>query len=170
MFKSVNDARYTMWATVITRLDSTSGADLPTGGGQFEAYQDPDSLQVLTRWIPADLTHSPTAQAKLEIPCYARGYTNLGFRSSANREVYVQELYDVVESIQFDYPAWVTLNHQSFITNIRTREELDAPEWLWTYEDSGNPIVWEVQGTTPVTDPFGKLLRYTTVLKRSKIQ
>lgn len=171
--KSLNDARYTMWATVIPRLDSASisSGNQPTPGptgGAFETYQDPDSLQILTRWVSADPSSPNATEPQYDIPCYARGYTNLGFRSSANREVFVQGEYNVIEAVQFDYPAWVKLNHQSIITNIRGHKE--DTDYIWTYEDTSSPIVWEVQGTTPVNDPFGKLLRFTTVLKRSEIQ
>lgn len=165
--RSINDARYTMWATVIPRLDPTN--QQPAGTGHFQRAQDQDTGAITTVWV-AD-QNGPVAgsvQAHYDIPCYARGYTNLGFRSSANREVFVASQYNIIEAIQFDYPASVTLNHQSFITRIRGRK--DDTDYLWTYEDTGNPIVWEVQGTTPVTDPFGKLLRYTTVLKRSEVQ
>lgn len=172
MFQSINDARYTMWATVIPRLDSAStstGAQAgPQVAGHFERTQDPDTNQINTAWVVDADSSKNTGFARFDIPCYARGYTNLGFRSSANREVYVKGEYNLIESVQFDYPLWVDLNHQTLVTNIRSSKE--DQDFLWLYDDTSDSIVWEVQGTTPVTDPFGKPLRYTTVLKRSEIQ
>src|SRR5207245_1671208 len=89
-------------------------------------------------------------QVQRDIQCYVRGYTNLGFRSSANREIYLHGDYSVVESIQFDYPADVKLDHQSLVTNIRQDEAL-APDFsncIYTTE-TGKPTIWEVQGITP---------------------
>lgn len=172
--KSLNDARYTMWATIIPRLDtpSTLTGNQPTGQtGYFKREQDPDSGQITTVWVSgqADPISGKEIPVQYDIPCYARGYTALGYRSSANREIYVGGDYNVTEAIQFDYPLSVTLNHQSFVTNIRRGQDPDS-QTLWAYEDTGNPILWEVQGITPVHDPFGKPLRYTTVLKRAEIQ
>jgi hypothetical protein len=178
MFKSLNDARFTMWATVIPRLDSPSTAtgDQPSAGpGRFERRQDPDSGQMISVWVP-DTTPGVVAtnsnSPQYEIQCYARGYTDLGYRSSGNREIYVKGEYNVTEAIQFDYSASVLLNHQTLITNIRTSPDAtDTKSYSWLYEDDPTQsIVWEVQGVTPVHDPFGKLIRNTTVLKRAEIQ
>lgn len=174
MFQSINDARYTMWATVIPRLDTLS---VSTGGqpgagqsGYFKRDQDPDSGQITTVWVPnqSDPSTGREVSAQFDVRCYARGYTNLGFRSSANREIYVKGEYNINESIQFDFPLTVVINNQSLVTNIRGTK--DGTDFFWLYEDTVRPVVWEVQGITPVTDPFGKALRYTTVLKRSEVQ
>lgn len=165
--RTINDARYTMWATVIPKL--VIGDTQPTGEGTFVRTQDPDSFEIKTEWVPNGVSTPGTQEAQYTIRCYARGYTNLGFRSSANREVYVKGDYSEIESIQFDYPANVLLSRESYITNIRT-VEADGTDYVWVDGNTGNPVVWEVQGTTPITDPFGKLLRNTTVLKRAEIQ
>jgi hypothetical protein len=98
-----------------------------------------------------------------------RAYTALGYRSSANTERFVQQDYAAVESIQFDYPKGILLNRQGLVTNIRPQKDF-LGNWFWVNEDTGNPIVWEVQGVSPVHDPFGKHIRNTTVLRRSEVQ
>lgn len=175
MFQSINDARYTMWATVIPRLDtaSTSTGNQPNGthSGAYQITQDPDTGQITTTWVDGPDSTGKAIQAESQIRCYARGYTALGYRSSANREIYVAGDYNITESIQFDYPNSVKLNNQSLVTNIRSAEDvMDLTSYLWMNEDAGIPTVWEVQGITPVHDPFGKFIRNTTVLKRSEIQ
>jgi hypothetical protein len=115
---------------------------------------------------------SPTAPAaRYDIRCYARGYTNLGFRSSGNRETFFHEQYDQIEvgSVGLLQERH-SLNHQSYITNIRLTQADDPAHYLWTDAATGKSIVWEIQGITPVTDPFGKPLRFTTVLRRALIQ
>lgn len=171
----LNDARFTMWATVVPRLVSP-GQVVPTAGqtGAYKIVQDPDSGQMITVF---DTDGAPTSAAghvggeasPYQIRCYARGYTALGYRSSANKKTYIGEDYQIVESIQFDFPKKVVLSHQSLITNIRSGEDPNT-ETYFMNEETGNPIVWEVQGVTPVHDPFGKWIRNTTVLKRAEIQ
>jgi hypothetical protein len=53
-------------------------------------------------------------------------------------------------------------------TNIRNSDNLV----IWTEIDfpSDTPTVFEVVGTTPLTDPFGKVLAYSSTMKRSENQ
>lgn len=157
-----------MWATVYHRPLINEAQ--PTGSGHFERAQDPDTGAVNTIWVPnAADANGNLFQASQEIRCYARGYTALGYRSSANREIYVKGDYDLTEAIQFDFSRDVVLTHQSLVTNIRNRQD-PTDGLLWLNEDTAQSIVWEVQGVTPVHDPFGKWIRNTTVLKRAEIQ
>lgn len=177
MFQSINDARYTMWATVIPRLDtaSTEDGNQPGAGqsGYYKRTQDPDSGQITTTWEvgQSDPDTHQEIPAEYQIRCYARGYTALGYRSSANREIYVGGEYNYTESIQFDFPANVALNNQTLIQAIRHSEDpTDTASYLWLDGATGKATVWEVQGVTPVHDPFGKFIRNTAVLKRAEIQ
>lgn len=162
-----------MWATVVPKL-VTPGLVVPTAGskGKYVRRQDPDSGEVLTVWEEEASPTATTPSAEYDIRCYARAYTALGYRSSANRESWVQQDYSAIESIQFDYPKGVVLNRQTLITKLRSHQNYaaDFAGWLWPNEDTGQPIVWEVQGVSPVHDPFGKHIRNTTVLKRSEVQ
>jgi hypothetical protein len=60
------------------------------------------------------------------------------------------------------------LNIRHKITNIRDKNgtvvwtELDYP--------SDTPTVFEIFGVTPITDPFGTILGYNSVAKRSENQ
>jgi hypothetical protein len=171
LIRNINNARYTMWATVIPKF----AAGAPTDGtvkGQYVRKQDDITGAVTTEFVAdsnQSTSNSPTAQ--YEIRCYARGYTDLGYRSSGNREVYIKGQYNIMDAIQFDFPADVDLSLQSLVTNIRTAPDpRDDKYLLWVDTATGKPVVWQVQGVTPVYDPFGKLLRNTTVLLRSEIQ
>jgi hypothetical protein len=182
LIKTINDVRYTMWATVIPKF--TGEINQPTArtetNGSYVRVQDPDSFEIKEVWVPATQTKPPGSVAipylsdvppQRQIPCYVRGFTNLGFRSSANREILLHGDYTVIESVQFDYPADVKLDHQSLVTNIRQTEDLDPTFANYIYmTETGKPTVWEVQGITPVVDPFGAYLRNTTVLKRAEVQ
>lgn len=169
----LTDIRYTMWATIIPRLISP-GESAPAANhapGRYEFYSDDDSGEVRTRFVPG-APGDDTQAAQYEIKCYARGYTALGYRSSANRKLFVGGDYDITEAIQFDYPSKYTLSHQTLVTNIRRVADPTCPssDMFFLNLETGQPLVWEIQGVTPVHDPFGKLLRNTTVLKRAEIQ
>lgn len=156
-----------MWATVIPKF-TASHQDVSTAAGTYTRVQDPDSLEVRMEFVP-DAPDAPSGNvASFETPCYVRAYTALGYRSSANREIWVQQDYQAIEAVQFDYPKGVLLNRQTLVTNIRGHRNLH--DWLWLNEDTGQPVVWEVQGVSPVHDPFGKYIRNTTVLRRAEVQ
>lgn len=162
-----------MWATVYEQPVVNDAQPASSETGYFKRVQDDITGAVTTEWVAA--TSAPAGYAlttgQYEIRCYARGYTDLGYRSSANREVYIKGEYNIMNAIQFDFPADVELNLQSLITNIRTAPDpTDTKYLLWVDHATEKPIVWQVQGVTPVYDPFGKLLRNTTVLLRSEIQ
>lgn len=176
-----------MWATVIPKF--TGEVNQPVdrvGVGSYVRVQDPDSGEILEKWVPAGQDNPPGSAttvpdyltnipAQRQIPCYVRGYTNLGFRSSANREILLHGDYTIIESVQFDYPVeWdgtkVVLDHQSLVTNIRANEDVSDDTGYIYKTETGRPTIWEVQGITPVVDPFGNYLRNTTVLKRAEVQ
>jgi hypothetical protein len=54
------------------------------------------------------------------------------------------------------------------VTNIRDSED----SVIWSEQDfpSDTPTVFEVIGVTPLTDPFGKVIAFSTSLKRSENQ
>lgn len=54
------------------------------------------------------------------------------------------------------------------LTNIRDQSN----KTIWTELDypSETPTVFEVVGVSPITDPFGDILAYNTLVKRSEVQ
>jgi hypothetical protein len=159
-----------MWATVIPKYTAPN-IDPDTATGYYETYQDEDSGEILTRLV-ANPGNPATAKdgTPYTIQCYARAYTALGYRSSANTERMVQGDFSMAESIQFDFPSSVRLTRQTLVTKIRPSRLDDGLTYFWLNEDTGNPTVWQVQGVSPVHDPFGKHIRNTTVLKRAEVQ
>lgn len=165
--KSIHDARYTMWATVIPRLVGPADSQPESGSGKYVRSQDPDSLQIVTTWQPDSPTSPGNTEAQYDIQCYARGFP-ASYRSSASTEKFVKGEYDAIDIIQFDYPLTVYLHRQSFVTNIRSHEQ--DTDYLWVDNATGQSVVWEIQGITPAFDAFGKPLRNSAILKRAEIQ
>ena len=69
------------------------------------------------------------------------------------------------------------------VIQIRTAEKLTAREKVTNIRDADNNVIWqeinypndtptvfEIMGTTPMTDPFGRVIAYSSSLKRSENQ
>jgi hypothetical protein len=100
------------------------------------------------------------------IPCHAKGViSNSATARSGDRQSFSNK-YDNEQVIQIKTVEKITLREK--ITNITDKnnnviwEELNFP--------TNTPTVFEVVGTTPVTDPFGTVIAYNSVLKRSENQ
>jgi hypothetical protein len=100
------------------------------------------------------------------IPCHAKGViSNSATARSGDRQSFSNK-YDNEQVIQIKTIEKITLREK--ITNITDKnnnviwEELNFP--------TNTPTVFEVVGTTPVTDPFGSVIAYNSVLKRSENQ
>ena len=60
------------------------------------------------------------------------------------------------------------LTFREKITNIR--DSKDNPIWVELNYPTETPTVFEVIGSTPVTDGFGTVIAYNSVIKRSENQ
>jgi hypothetical protein len=149
-------------------LDVTEVAE----AGHWVMTQDPISNEILKTWEPLGPAAPLPGQSwevttdRFDIECYARGFPEVGFRSSANNESFLDGKYLPMEMIQMTYPAKYVLNRRQLITNIRGPEG----KILWMEEETGQATVFEVQGTTPTFDPFGRHIDNLAVLKRSTVQ
>ena len=54
------------------------------------------------------------------------------------------------------------------VTNIV--DSSGTPIWIELNTPTDTPTVFEVIGTTPITDPFGKAIGYNSTMKRSENQ
>lgn len=163
-----------MLATVLNNYAPEDAADLETEvkGGHWETYQDEETGGIRQRWVEDAVAPSLPGRtatvdiARFDIECYARGFNEVGFRSSANTEFFTDGRYMPFEVIQMTFPAKYVLNRRQYITNIRGRNK----QILWLEEETGLPTVFEVQGVTPNFDGFGKHVDNLSVLRRAAIQ
>lgn len=172
--RCMTSVRFNMIATVLNDYSSDSSTDANTEvkGGHWESYQDEDSGELSRRWVedtvvPVLPGRTPTVNInRFDIECYARGFPEVGFRSSANTESYLDGLYSAFEAIQMTFPAKYVLNRSQYITNIRGRNK----QILWLEEETGLPTIFEVQGVTPTFGAFGEHVANLAVLKRAENQ
>lgn len=99
------------------------------------------------------------------IDCLAKGVIS----NSVTRKTDAQNFgntYDNVQMLQIRTNQKLTLREK--ITNIKDL----SGKHIWTELDypSDTPTVFEVIGTTPLTDPFGSTLAFDSTVKRSENQ
>lgn len=179
-----------MKATVLNQYATDQADDTPAAGdvvtgGHWEVVQDEDTGGIKRIWMEETAVAAPVegsrrssfkstvlGASRYDIECTARGFPEVGFRSTANTETFYEGSYEPFEAIQMSYPAKYILSRRQLVTNIRTKDD----KILWVEEDindpeyGAQPTVFEVQGTTPTFDPFGRHIDNLTVLKRAAIQ
>lgn len=172
--RCLSGLKFTMMATVLNDYAPEITGDLEeeVKGGHWETYQDEDTNAIRQRWVE-DVTvpnlpgTTPVVNTnRFDIECLARGFNEVGFRSSANTESFENGYYRLFEAIEFVFPSKYVLNKRQYVTNIRGRNK----QILWLEEETGQPTVFEVQGVTPRFDPLGRHVDNLTVLKRAAIQ
>jgi hypothetical protein len=117
--------------------------------------QDPDTGAIVKEW-----NYYKT------LACHAKGIiSNTATTGSGNRQTFSNRYID------------------DQIVQVRTSEKLTAREKVTNLRDSNDNVIWEeinypndsptvfeVIGTTPMTDPFGRVIAYNSSLKRSENQ
>lgn len=114
-----------------------------------------DSGQIIKTWI-YDRT----------MYCHAKGtISNSVTARNGDRQIF-DNRYKNDQMVQVRTKTRLSLKEK--ITNIRDSD--GNP--IWTEEDypTDTPTVFELVGTTPITDPFGKIVAYNSALKRSENQ
>jgi hypothetical protein len=116
--------------------------------------QDEDTGAIKKEWL-----YSRT------VPCYAKGIIT----SSGSRASDVQTMssrYTNQQNIEIRTEARITLREK--ITNIR--DSSDRVIWTELNYPNETPTVFELIGSTPITDPFGGILGYNCSARRSENQ
>jgi hypothetical protein len=121
---------------------------------QFEV-QDPDTGAIVREW-----TYYKT------IPCHAKGViSNSATTRSSDKQIFSNK-YTNDQMIQVRTAERLTSREK--VANIRDAH--DVPIWQELNYPNETPTVFEVVGTTPITDPFGTVIGYNSSMKRSENQ
>ena len=121
---------------------------------QFD-LQDPDTGAIKKEW-----------QFDRTVPCSAKGIITNSASARAGDKQIMSNKYTNYQTLEIRTSNKITLREK--ITNIRDAEgnviweELNFP--------SNTPTVYELVGTTPITDPFGGVIGYNSTVKRSENQ
>lgn len=154
-----------MTATVLTQNDQGQYTEEI---GHFENRQDPETGEIIRVWVVEDADPvAPGVQGK-QVKCAARGIIGSGIRGTGTNEIIDPHgLIESLDYVRMQFPASVTITKRDRVTNIANRHGII----IWREEESDNaPTVFDVQGVTPITDPFGNLIEWSALLERSEVQ
>ena len=117
--------------------------------------QDPDTGAIKKQWI-----------FYKTLPCHAKGVISNSSSTRTSDKQVMGNRYFNDQVLQIRTAQRLTLREK--ITNIRDANN----NYIWTEINSPNdtPTVFEIMGTTPITDPFGKVIGYNSSVKRSENQ
>jgi hypothetical protein len=100
------------------------------------------------------------------VPCAAKGIiSNSGSGRGGDRQVFNNK-YLNEQMLEIRTPDQITYREK--ITNIR--DMAGNVVWKEINYPNNTPTVFEVISSTPITDPFGNVLAYNSVAKRSENQ
>lgn len=117
--------------------------------------QDPDTGAIKKTWI-----------YQRTVDCHAKGViSNSATTRSSDKQVF-DNRYKNDQQIQVRTSDRITAREK--ITNIR--DQRDVPIWTEINFPSDTPTVFEVVGVTPITDPFGRTIGYSSSMRRSENQ
>lgn len=117
--------------------------------------QDPDTGAINKIWD----YHST-------VDCHAKGIVSNSTSTRANDTQTFSNRYAMDQMVQIRTSEKLNVRHK--ITNIRNKNG----GYIWTELNypTETPTVFEVIGVTPITDPFGTVIAYSTTAKRSENQ
>lgn len=117
--------------------------------------QDPQTGSIVRKWY-----YYKT------IPCHAKGMISNSKTERSGDFQQFNNKYANDQSVAIRTNERISLREK--ITNIRTQDD----EVIWVELDfpTNTPTVYEVVGTTPMTEPFGGILAFNSMLKRSENQ
>jgi len=126
---------------------------------QLDVYEQSNTQDINTGAIKKEWSYIRT------VPCSAKGIISKSSTTSGDQQVIGSRYSDeqVLEIRTVD-----KITYREKITNVRDMngnvlwKEIDYP--------SDTPTVFEIVSSTPVTDPFGSVLAYSSVAKRSENQ
>jgi len=100
------------------------------------------------------------------VDCHAKGViSNSATTRSSDKQIFNNKYVNdqIIQVRTYD-----RLTTREKITNIRDMQN----NYIWVELDfpTETPTVFEVMGTTPITDPFGRVIGYNSSMKRSENQ
>lgn len=120
-----------------------------------EDYQDPNTGAIKKSWI-----------YQKTVPCFAKGIlSNSGSTRGGDNQT-ISTKY--VDKQTIEIRTGSRLTYRQKITNIR--DASNNVIWFELNYPNDTPTVFEVISSTPITDPFGTLMAYNSIAKRSENQ
>lgn len=126
-----------------------------------------DVLEKISEW---DFdTHTSTDRWEIlhtDVPCSAMSFINGGIQGNGTMERWHEGMYRSSDYVRIKTKRALLKSQR--VTNIRSL----TGEVVWQEEEfSGEPTIFDVDGSSPVADPFsGSSLEFISTLSRAEIQ
>jgi hypothetical protein len=120
-----------------------------------EDYQDPNTGAIKKSWI-----------YQKTIPCFAKGIISNSSSARSGDNQSISTKYQNTQTIEIRTQTPITYRQK--IANIK--DSSNNVIWFELNYPNDTPTVFEIVSSTPITDPFGTLMAYNSVAKRSENQ
>jgi hypothetical protein len=100
------------------------------------------------------------------VQCSAKGIVSNSASSRSGDKQILSNKYSNEQKLEIRTPEQITYREK--VTNIRDMN--GNVIWKEINYPNNTPTVFEIIGSTPITDPFGNVLAYNSVAKRSENQ
>jgi hypothetical protein len=100
------------------------------------------------------------------VQCSAKGIVSNSASSRSGDKQVLSNKYSNEQKLEIRTPEQITYREK--VTNIRDMN--GNVIWKEINYPNNTPTVFEIIGSTPITDPFGNVLAYNSVAKRSENQ
>jgi len=120
-----------------------------------EDYQDQNTGAIKKSWI-----------YEKTIPCFAKGMISNSSTTRSGDSQIISSKYSDKQTIEIRTQSRLTYRQK--ISNIR--DSSNNVIWFELNYPNDTPTVFEIVSSTPITDPFGTLMAYNSIAKRSENQ
>ena len=120
-----------------------------------EDYQDSNTGAIKKSWI-----------YQKTIPCFAKGIISNSASARSGDSQSISTKYQNTQTIEVRTQTPITYRQK--ITNIK--DYSNNVIWFELNYPNDTPTVFEIVSSTPITDPFGTLMAYNSIAKRSENQ
>jgi hypothetical protein len=120
-----------------------------------EDYQDLNTGAIKKSWI-----------YQKTIPCFAKGIISNSASARSGDSQSISTKYQNTQTIEVRTQTPITYRQK--ITNIK--DSSNNVIWFELNYPNDTPTVFEIVSSTPITDPFGTLMAYNSIAKRSENQ
>jgi hypothetical protein len=127
---------------------------------RMDVYKQIDNQDTETGQLKKEWQYDRT------MPCHAKGVISNSTTSRSGDKQILSNKYTNEQIIQIRTVS--KIGYREKITNLRDSE--DNVIWVEANFPTDTPTVFEVMGTTPITDLFGKVIGFNTTIKRSENQ
>ena len=159
-------ARYVLKADILRQSGTGSTVDI-SDEGYWKKQQDPLTGAFIRKWVP--LSDTANDIDVVSINCWVNGIIDGGIRVAGTTERFERD-YKSIDYARMFFGTDIVLTQRDRVTNIRnaqTGQIIWLDEQLDKVDGAFKATVFDVEGITPIINPFGRHIENYASLKRS---